>query len=144
MVEVQRGGIYGTNGNSISNNGNLTLSALTVSNASSNKNTIVNAGTLTIKSAAEISSQTTIPISNTGTLNVNDGYVDGIANNSSSAIINVTGGTIINGINNIYGTLNLGTNDNTVSTTNPTVSGSKYGVNISSGTFNFYDGVIKR
>lgn len=143
MVEVQRGGIYGTNGNSISNNGNLTLSALTVSNASSNKNTIVNAGTLTIKSAAEISSQTTIPISNTGTLNVNDGDVDGVVNNSSSAIINVTGGTISsNGINNKYGTLNLGTNDNTVSTTNPIVSGSTYGVNVSSGTFNFYDGVI--
>ena len=43
------------------------------------------------------------------------------------------------------GTLTIGTNETTpsVSTTVPSITGSTKGVNVSSGTFNFYDGVIK-
>ena len=62
-----------------------------------------------------------------------------------SGTLNLTGGTIVgvssHAVSN-EGTVNIGTNDGTVDITTPVLQGKVYGIK-STGTFNFYDGIIK-
>ena len=89
----------------------------------------------------------------TGTITVTSGT---ITSNSSNAITNVstgtilvTGGTLTGGVNGIVnlstGTITLGTKETTanVSTTAPSITAAQRGIIKGTGTFNFYDGVIK-
>ena len=66
--------------------------------------------------------------------------------NLANASVTITGGIITatrsNVINNL-GTLNIGNANDTFSTTIPTIQGSTYGISSSSGTWNFYNGIIK-
>lgn len=66
--------------------------------------------------------------------------------NLNNGTLTITGGTIIannySGIKNESGTLIIGTNDGSVSTTNPSVRGKTYGIE-SAVNFSFYDGIIK-
>ena len=74
----------------------------------------------------------------------------------STANANITGGTItgtgVDATKNIYAVyadgnntfnVTLGTNDDTVSTTSPILTGTSYGLYKKAGEFNFYDGIIK-
>ena len=78
-----------------------------------------------------------------------NGYYGAIYNNSGT--VAVLGGTLVGtkslnrtdcGIYNKTGTVTIGENDNNVSTTNPSITGAKYGIFNESGTLYFYDGVI--
>ena len=71
-------------------------------------------------------------IENTGTLTIID------TNDRQTGKISNTSGIAINNT----GTLNLGQDDGTVSTTCPEVVGKSTGI-VNTGTFNFYDGIIK-
>ena len=71
-------------------------------------------------------------IENAGTLTIID------TNDRQTGRISNTSGIAINN----SGTLTLGTNDGTVSTTCPEISGNATGI-VNNGTFNFYDGIIK-
>ena len=75
-------------------------------------------------------------------------YGRGIYNNSG--VITVTGGSVTStstsyeGIYNGSGTLTIGEKGGEVNTTVPEIKGARYGVNsTTSGTVNFYDGVVK-
>ena len=130
---------------------NITASKLTVSgstNAISNKDT----GTITISGASTFKATKYACVENegTGSISIGAGTFNGKTygiNNKSTGTITVTGGTIDasggTGISIGSGTLTLGKNDGSVSTTNPSITGSSVGVvggNIKA--FNFYDGVI--
>ena len=71
-------------------------------------------------------------IENAGTLTIID------TNDRQTGKISNTSGVAINNT----GTLNLGQDDGTVSTTCPEISGNSTGI-VNTGTFNFYDGIIK-
>ena len=71
-------------------------------------------------------------IQNAGTLTIIDSH------DRQSGRISNTSGIAINNT----GTFTLGTDDGTVSTTCPEISGNSTGV-VNNGTFNFYDGIIK-
>ena len=107
-------------------------------------------------SGGEIISQNSAAINNFGTLNISEGTITGqhVGIDSSGTIV-ITGGEISspkgNGIHST-GLLTIGVDDGTVTsstTAKPSITGTTtatnyYGVYASStGTFNFYDGVIK-
>ena len=130
---------------------NITAPNLTVSgntNAISNKDT----GTITISGAATFTATKYACVENegTGSISIGAGTFNGKTygiNNKSTGTITVTGGTIDasggTGISVGGGTLTLGKDDGSVSTTNPSITGSSIGMeggNIKA--FNFYDGVI--
>ena len=132
-------------------NVNITAPNLTVSgdtNAISNKDT----GTITISGAATFTATKYACVENegTGSISIGAGTFNGKTygiNNKSTGTITVTGGTIEasggTGISIGSGTLTLGKDDSSVSTTNPSITGSSVGVaggNIKA--FDFYDGVI--
>ena len=112
----------------------------------------VSTGTINVTSG-NINDSVSTAIYNTGagTINVTGGTISGTDGiyNRVEGIISVTAGTIEAtdgiGVQVAGGTLTIGTNETTpsVSTTVPSITGSTKGVNVSSGTFNFYDGVIK-
>ncbi len=130
---------------------NITAPNLTVSgntNAISNKDT----GTITISGAATFTATKYACVENEGigSISIGAGTFNGKTygiNNKSTGTITVTGGTIDasggTGISVGGGTLTLGKDDGSVSTTNPSITGSSIGMeggNIKA--FNFYDGVI--
>mgnify|MGYP000789111172 FL=1 len=130
---------------------NITAPNLTVSgntNAISNKDT----GTITISGAATFTATKYACVENegTGSISIGAGTFNGKTygiNNKSTGTITVTGGTIDasggTGISVGGGTLILGKDDGSVSTTNPSITGSSIGIEGGSiKTFNFYDGVI--
>ena len=114
---------------------NYAYGICTTTGDSSNLNTDINiSGNITIKSFS---------ISNNSR---------GIFDSLSTGTMNISGGTIIGesqtgtsyGVYKSKGTLILGNNDSTISTTSPSITGGKNGVYVAStGTFNFYDGIIK-
>ena len=90
----------------------------------------------------------------TGTITVTGGSITSTTGsgiyNKTTGVVTVTGGSITSsggtGIyNNAAGTVTIGTNESTpsVSTTVPSITGKVAGINVGTGTFNFYDGVIK-
>ena len=72
-----------------------------------------------------------------------EGAKYGIVN---SGLADIEGGTIIGGqygISQSVNTINIGKNDNRIDITTPVISGGTHGLYISSGTVNFYDGILK-
>ena len=87
----------------------------------------------------------------TGSININSGQYSNTVSNTSSGTINIVGGTITEGVSNTNtGTINIGTKGDlteegelNVSKTNPNITNSNgYGLTISRGKVNFYDGII--
>ena len=87
----------------------------------------------------------------TGSININSGQYSNTVSNTSSGTINIIGGTITEGVSNTNtGTINIGTKGDlteegelNVSKTNPNITNSNgYGLTISRGKVNFYDGII--
>ena len=86
----------------------------------------------------------------TGIININSGSYDVPIENTNSGIINIKSGTYTRGVKNTStGTINIGTkgdiNDSgelNVSKTNPDITSDTYGLEITGGTVNFYDGII--
>ena len=110
--------------------GSISVTSGTI-NATNGAGVRVGTGTATISGSSTKITGTTYGVdATTGTTTIKAGTIeatDGIG-------VQVAGGT-----------LTIGTNETTpsVSTTVPSITGSTKGVNVSSGTFNFYDGVIK-
>ncbi len=114
-----------------------------------------NGGTINIKSGEIIGINTVIYNYNSkeaGTINIEGGTITSKKGNamqnekSNEAVINIKGNAIITaanyGVYNHAGILKLGEKgDDTVSTVNPSINGTKYGV-YNNGTFYFYDGAI--
>lgn len=81
------------------------------------------------------------------TLNATGYYSRGIALENNAGDLTITSGTIHGdnygvSIGNVTGTINIGDSSNAISTTTPEISGGTVGIN-TSGSYNFYDGVIK-
>ena len=158
---------YSTLSDSITiSGGTITSDVNMISNESSGGVTVSSGshyGTIENKSTGTINitniSMTGDIYNNTdGTVNINGATIDTddcCGNNeiTNRGTMNIISGTItgrFNVINLIAGTLTLGTNDSTVSTTSPLIqtdgSNNGYGIKISqtnNPTFNFYDGIIK-
>ena len=68
-------------------------------------------------------------------------------NNTEKGKVTITGGEII-GLNqeainnNVDSTLTIGLKDGTINNSSPTIIGKRYGM-VNTGTFNYYDGIIK-
>ena len=89
--------------------------------------------------------------SGTGIININSGEYNVPIENNNSGIINIKSGTYTKGVKNTStGTINIGTKGDlteegelNVSKTNPNITNSNgYGLTISNGKVNFYDGII--
>ena len=150
----------------INNNagGTLTMSGGTISAtiAGSKRQAIYNKGTVYISGTATLTSASTdratlhndasgakIYISGGTITSTNANCQRGAVQNISGATVEITGGTITSKSNNSAsgavqnaGTLTLGSKDDIINSTSPVLIGKTYGVN-NSGTFNFYDGIIK-
>ncbi len=102
----------------------------------------------------------TVQISGTAYLHNTQNQRAAVQNNDARGTITITGGTIVSekhaGIQNVAGTLIIGNNDGTISTTSPVIRGGTYAVNntniinINGSTananitnFEFYDGILK-
>ena len=87
---------------------------------------------------------------NTGSINIETGVFNGKISNTNTGTINLKTGTFTNGVESSgNGIINIGTkgdiNDSgelNVSIENPNITGNTYGLAISKGTVNFYDGII--
>ena len=150
----------------INNNagGTLTMSGGTISAtvAGSKRQAIYNKGTVYISGTATLTSASTdratlqndasgakIYISGGTITSTNTNCQRGAVQNISGATVEITGGTITSKSNNSAsgavqnaGTLTLGSKDDIINSTSPVLIGKTYGVN-NSGTFNFYDGIVK-
>ncbi len=115
-----------------------------------------NGGTLTISGSANMSNGDGVTANRacvqnvTGTVTISGGTITSpstaypaVLNNSTMII---TGGTITStgyyGVNNIGGTLRIGTEDGIIDTSTPTIVGYTIGVN-NTATLKFYDGTLK-
>ena len=87
----------------------------------------------------------------TGTLNIHSGEYNVYTENNGNGTMNIIEGTFISGVSNTStGTINIGTKGDlteegelNVSKTNPNITNSNgYGLTISNGKVNFYDGII--
>ena len=87
----------------------------------------------------------------TGTLNIHSGEYNVYTENNENGTMNIIEGTFISGVSNTStGTINIGTKGDlteegelNVSKTNPNITNSNgYGLTISRGKVNFYDGII--
>ena len=87
----------------------------------------------------------------TGTLNIHSGEYNVYTENNENGTMNIIEGTFISGVSNTStGTINIGTKGDlteegelNVSKTNPNITNSNgYGLTISRGIVNFYDGII--
>ena len=149
-------GLYGVYNNS---SGNVMIAGATVKNIGSNGPPILNksTGKITVSSGT-ITAQSSDCINNysTGEITISGGTLSGVRGiwNNASGKITVTGGSITGsseeGIWASTGTVTIGnsaapvTSVDDSSTTQPRITGATNGVFVgSSGTFNFYDGVIK-
>lgn len=117
------GGSY-SNLNLTNNNSNATT---TIDNATINGNLIQSTGKMNLQGSNDITSAAATVQATGGTVNITGG------------IYKSTGGVAIM---NSGATINIGEKGNDVSISNPAITGKTYGVNNTSGTVNFYDGVI--
>ena len=87
----------------------------------------------------------------TGTLNIHSGEYNVYTENNETGTMNIVSGTFISGVSNTStGTINIGTKGDlteegelNVSKTDPNITNSNgYGLTISNGIVNFYDGII--
>ncbi len=153
----------------ISNSGSLTIDSLKIEGGTycaiengSSATLIINGSSTVIKSASNLSvinSGTMIMNNgsiidngalNSGTLTMSGGTISGAIGLTNRGTATIIGGTITGTNHGLYlngGTITLGSNDSTVSTNNPLVQGTgtsnSFGVNLNSGTLNFYDGIVK-
>lgn len=145
----------------ITNEGNLTILSGTVRSDTDTATINQNAGVLSISGGNIIATGSRGAIYSTGgTINISGtAYISSAAygkpttsNMERGAIqclvnctLNITGGTVVatrqQAISN-EGTLTIGIKDGNIDTTTPVLQGNTYGVR-SSGTFNYYDGVLK-
>ncbi len=153
-VEIREGSVISSSSTTISNGSTGTIN-ITGSTITSNYYAISNSkGTVNI-SAGNISSTSTsssaISNSSNGILTITGGTITSKGTSTSygtisnSATATILGGTITseNGIGISNGrTLTIGNNEGEVNIDSPVITGKTYGVS-NSGTFNFYDGVIK-
>ncbi|MDO4963849.1 MAG: hypothetical protein Q4E75_07140, partial [bacterium] len=98
-------------------------------------------GNTTIYGNSKIIAKSSGVFTNTGTITIT-------ATQDSNSLSNSIGPEIIAQNTGIYvdgGILNIGIDEATssVNTSIPSITGTSYGVNIASGTCNFYDGIIK-
>lgn len=112
--------------------GTLVLEDMTLINTSTKQGVYNNGGTLTIKGdsyleTSTVSARATVHNLNNGTVHILSGTI--IAQNQPA-------------INNVSGTLIIGTEGGGVDTTNPMIQGKTVGVT-SSVNYSFYDGIIK-
>ena len=138
----------------ISSNAVATLSAGTVTNTGGSYAIHTHDGaTLNISGTAIISSTNSNVIvlgnstNNYGTLNMSGGTISGKNGiNVYISTANITGGTITAtngpGILATSGTVTIGNNQNVLNKESPIITGSTYGVEITTGTLNYYDGKI--
>ena len=151
-IESYNSAFYGSY--SYSNKDSYTFTDSTL--ISSNANTVYtynNSPSLTFNNCDVISkTENAISLSSSGILTINGGtYIGkkmGITTASSSPTINVISGRIegkTHGIDltNSGPTLNIGSSDKDLSLEDPIIIGTNYGVNITSGTVNFYNGILK-
>ena len=140
-------GIYNT-GTIVMNGGTIKSTGYAIQNY---ERFTINGGT--------IISTTTSGIFNTSTwghvgyLYVNGGTIKstGSSNNAhgiqNQHYLTITGGTIESqngrGVNNSNGTVTIGTLDDNINVSSPTLIGADYGLYITSGIINFYDGILK-
>lgn len=110
-------------------NGNLTIIDATIEATGTKQALYNNGGTATITGSSLLSATSDSRAA---------------VHNLANGTITITGGTIIstgfNAIENV-GTLNIGTKDGNINN-NPTIKSIQYGIN-TTGTLNFYDGIIK-
>lgn len=105
-------------------------------NLTSEENTILNNGKLTIVGNGTISSTNGVGVQlDGGTLDLKQGTIV----STFGTGVKVNGGTLTIGTNDMIGDSDIPS----VSTITPDITGKTIGVEIVSGTFNFYDGVIK-
>ena len=142
-------GIYNESANEIINNGKITVinqySAYYAYGIYNKEK-----GSIKIGEKSNITSGYGV-YNNAGTIKITGGEITvtpeyGIYNNTGT--IEITGGTITStgstGIQNSSGTITIGEKGGEVNTTVPEIKGKTYGVNsTTSGTVNFYDGVVK-
>ena len=113
-------------------------------------NTAINnssTGTINIKSGIF---NNNISNTNNGIINNEDGTFNGIISNTNKGTINIKKGTFTKGVTSTgNGIINIGikgdTNDSgelNVSIENPNITGDTYGLTITNGKVNFYDGII--
>ena len=132
-LTITNGRIYSnTTQGAINNNSNgkLTVSGGRIEATGTRQAIYNNGGSLTISDSAYLSSTS----SERATVH-----------NLNSGVVNIIGGTIVssglNGIENVA-TMTIGVKDGSVVTNTPVIQGVKYGIN-STGTLNYYDGMIK-
>ena len=159
-----RGGINNSNGTVTIENAEITstyvaitnLGTMTINNGTYTSNdyrTIYNDKTLIIN-GGEITSTNNYALYNlekctitSGTLKSESTY--GIYNyrnySNDSPDLTITGGTVIGKTDGIYNNyiVTIGTKDSTINNSTPIIQGEDYGLNIVSGTANFYDGTLK-
>ena len=144
------------NGRSIYANGKITIDGGTIT--SSNGNAIyLNSGTLTIN-GGNISNTSSYPTINTSSGTI--GILGGNISSNNNTAITINGETTVNikdgevhgkiygiSVNSSYSKLNLGNDDDIIDPDlpdyKPVIIGDTYGIYVSNGTFNFYDGIIK-
>lgn len=111
--------------------GNLTLSNLTITATGTRQAVYNERGTITITGNCHLS---------------NTSSERAAVQNKVSGTINIISATIVStnfsAVVADAGTINIGTKDGSISTSSPSITGSNYGVDVSS-TLHFYDGVIK-
>ena len=152
-------GVVNNNAGGILNISGGTISATI---AGSKRQAVYNKGTVNISGSAVLSSASTDrPTvhndSANAVMNISGGTINstntncqrGAVQNISGATVTITGGTIISastknkvGAVENAGTLTIGVKNGTINTSSPVLQGAKYGV-YNSGTFKFYDGILK-
>ena len=155
---IESGKVTSTSSNAIKNNeeGNVTIKGGTVSTSQSNYPAIWNNanGSITVENG-EVTSTSSNAITNNagGMVTVTGGKVTSTSGNTiyntAGGTITVTGGTVSTSgsesasiYNNANGTITIGDSSVAISTSNPNITG-MYGVSNPSGTFNFYNGILR-
>ena len=138
---------------SVYNKGNVEISNSTIYNGKlynqSGTMNLTNVVSNYSTSSSQVNSNGVINFG-TGIININSGSYDVPIENTNSGIINIKSGTYTRGVKNTStGTINIGTKGDlteegelNVSKTNPDITSDTYGLEITSGTVNFYDGII--
>ncbi len=126
IITIKGGTISAINNSSVKNNGGtLNIEGGTYS---SNNTVVNNESGIVNMSNVSIENVPVAVTNNTGTVNINES----VTINASDKAINNTG----------TGIINIGTKDKQVSVTNPSITGTNYGVYNVNGKINYYDGII--
>ena len=125
-ITIKGGTISAINDSSVKNNGGtINIEGGTYS---SNNTVVNNESGIVNMSNVSIENVPVAVTNNTGTVNINES----VTINASDKAINNTG----------TGIINIGTKDKQVSVTNPSITGTNYGVYNVNGKINYYDGII--